>query len=81
MPKQYFTLIEYDGEAWSPQFGDYRRSVVMQERHDRHDSHPFPMLKDLRVVKTEDDSQAAINNLVKQINDAEVAKRNQVRVS
>lgn len=73
MPK-YFTLIEYDGERWSPQFGDYKRSVVVQERLDRHDSWPFPMLKDLRVVTTDDDRQSSIDALVREINEAEAVR-------
>jgi hypothetical protein len=32
--RPYYTLAIYEDKCWSPQFGDYERAVVVQERSD-----------------------------------------------
>jgi hypothetical protein len=51
MAKKYYTLYERIDGKWYPQFGDYSRNVVVQERRDRHDSYPFPKIKDMSIVE------------------------------
>jgi hypothetical protein len=63
--KRYYTLVIRDEDnRWYPQFGDYVRSVVEQERKD---SYPVSK-KDWRIIKTADD-QASINDGVARLNE------------
>lgn len=36
MSNNYYTLVTYEHNRWSPQFGDYSRKVVEQERVDSY---------------------------------------------
>jgi hypothetical protein len=65
MAKQYFTLVIFENGSWAPQFGDYVRSVVQDERDDyrEHDV----LLKHMKIIKTTDD-QASIDSAVAQLN-------------
>lgn len=67
MTKKYYTLVQLEAGKWSPQFGDYSKAVVTQERRDMHESFPCPKLKDLRVISSSDD-QASINAAVAALN-------------
>lgn len=69
MSKLYYTLIERDSltEPWTPQFGDYDRSVVKMERRDRHESYPFPKLTNMMVICTYD-NQGAIDAHIAMLN-------------
>lgn len=49
--RPYYSLLERIDGQWTVQFGDYSRAVVTQERRDMHESHPYPRLKDLRIVE------------------------------
>lgn len=54
MGKKYFTLfIRHDG-MWSPEFGDYDRDVVYQERCDYLDSSDGIKAKDMKIVSHDD---------------------------
>lgn len=69
MSRKYFTLVERDkaGEPWSPQFGDYDRTVVAQELIDRSEAHPFPRKADMRIV-TSGATQGDINHAIFRLN-------------
>lgn len=67
MTKKYYTLVQLEAGKWSPQFGDYSKAVVTQERRDMHESFPCPKLKDLRVISSADD-QTSINAAVAALN-------------
>lgn len=65
---KYFTLAMRDGpgQPWFADFGDFDRETVVQERIDRHESHPFPQMSDMRIVgtgKSQDDINHAIFRL------------------
>lgn len=64
MSRHYFTLaVRYDGR-WCPEFGDYKRAVIVSERDDFRE-HKIKA-KDLKIIKTGDraaDISAAIAKL------------------
>jgi hypothetical protein len=51
MSREYYTLAVYEDGHWSPQFGDYSRAVVKQEREDWHDSQGYPYAH-LTIIST-----------------------------
>lgn len=60
--KSYFTLcIQIDG-VWPPQFGDYSRRVVVEERK-------YSEYRRCQRIITTDDNQASIDAGVKALND------------
>lgn len=63
----YYTLASREGNAWFPQFGDYERDVVYQERQDQIESGEY-RARDLRVVKS-GDGQEEIAAAVSSLND------------
>ena len=70
MPKQrkYYTLAVFDG-YWAPQFGDYDRAVVDQERQDWRDN--GTLAKHLKVIAT-GDSDASIMAAIDKLNQRKV---------
>jgi hypothetical protein len=56
----YYTLIVKYSDKWSPEFGDYDKSVVSEERNEYHD---YPTM----ILQTED-TQDAIDSAVEIIN-------------
>jgi len=69
MTKYYSLLtLEHGGgvSRWCPQFGDYKRSVVVAERDAYVDSQGYRK-KDTKIVCT-DDSQKSITDYCKQLN-------------
>jgi hypothetical protein len=68
----YYTLLIHDiGTGWAPQWGSYSRAEVYAEREDYHYSQGI-RLKDMRIVAT-DDTQEAINNFVRKLNEEQAA--------
>lgn len=67
MARKYHTLCIREDGIWAPQFGDYSREVVEQERDDHRDSANGYKAKDMRII-TSGDTQAAINAAVAKLN-------------
>ena len=68
MARKYYTLCTREDGVWAPQFGDYSREVVEQERDDYRDSsHQTYKARDLRII-TSGDKQADINAAVAKLN-------------
>lgn len=61
MARSYYTLLTLENGRWCPQFGDYDRAVVVQERRDSYSEYRW------QIVKT-DGTQAAINDVVATVN-------------
>lgn len=53
--RPYYTLAIKEDGAWSPQFGDYDKQAVIQERIDSYAGFAY------RIVTTDDAKQATIN--------------------
>lgn len=63
-PRKYYTLCErLPGERWTPEFGDYCRRVVEQERKDCSRE----IGTEFKIIQT-DDNQASINAAVARLN-------------
>lgn len=73
MARKYFTLIERDpvSKTWSPQFGDFDRSVVVEEGQSMHDAIGFTVAKGtkFKIICTTG-KQADINAAVAAYNGA-----------
>lgn len=67
----YFSLAVREGDAFFPDFGDYDREVVEQERRDRIESGEGKP-RDFRVIRS-GDRQAQINAAFRALNGHEVA--------
>lgn len=68
----YYTLLIYDiGTGWTPQWGSYDKGEVYAEREDYQYSQGIRS-KDMRIVAT-DDTQEAINNFVRKLNEEQAA--------
>ncbi len=64
MPKYYMLAIKMDGK-WSPEFGDYDRETVEQEK----DSFNFNYDRDeMKIFMTHDDSQCSIDKCINRMN-------------
>lgn len=72
MSKAYYTLAERQPDgAWAPQFGDYDKDVVVQERRDMLYSGAGRLRgKDLRIVRS-GDSWAEIDAAIAKLNGGE----------
>jgi len=58
-PLPYFLLLEQEAPGqWVIAFGDPCRATVVAERRDRHESWPYPLLKNLKVLSSPSDRQA-----------------------
>lgn len=62
MAKKYYTLVAKENGKWFPQFGDYSRSVVEEEREDAY------IASKCKIVCT-DDNQAAIDKKINELNE------------
>ncbi|UDF60321.1 hypothetical protein Kopi_049 [Pseudomonas phage Kopi] len=62
MAKKYYSLLTKENGKWYPQFGDYSRPVVEQEREDAYND------SNCKIICT-DDNQAAIDQKVKELNE------------
>lgn len=62
MARKYYTLVVWDGDGWQPQFGDYSRAVVKQERKDCYEGEVC------KIVCT-GDTQAEIDTEVAKLNE------------
>jgi hypothetical protein len=66
--RKYYTLCERTpGELWAPQFGDYNKQVVIQERADMKDSGSFIKGTEFTIICTSG-SQKMISEAVEQLN-------------
>jgi hypothetical protein len=65
--RAYYTLAVREDGQWSPQFGDYSKSVVEQERDDICDGYGGPKKKDTRILKT-GARQAELNAAIRALN-------------
>jgi hypothetical protein len=65
-PRKYYTLAVAfkPGDDFTSQFGDYDRSVVVEESKD---SYPWDSIHNKRIVESADD-QASINIAVRRLN-------------
>lgn len=66
MARKYYSLIQRIDGRWYPQFGDYDREVVAQERQDMRDGFEAPRAKDLKIICTgpkQADIEAAVAKL------------------
>lgn len=63
----YYTLLAYDTptKSWTPQWGAYSKAEVDAEREHYRRSYAA---KHLRVVATDNDSQACIDAMVRRLN-------------
>lgn len=68
MARKYFTLAQRIEGVWYPQFGDYDRAVVDQERQDWRDA-GTALASDLRVISS-GARQADINAAIAKLNAA-----------
>ncbi len=68
MARPYYNLLERTDGVWYPQFGDYSRKVVSDERRDILDGHDAPLAKDLMIVKLPNDQQAALDAKLMELN-------------
>jgi len=66
MTTKYHTLCVRVNGRWSPEFGDYDKEVVRDERDDVRDGGGIPA-RDLKIITTADD-QASINAGVAHLN-------------
>lgn len=57
--RTYYTLLSYEHGRWCPQFGDYDRKVVQEER-DTYEGRT-------KIIRT-DESQQAIDEAVQKLN-------------
>jgi hypothetical protein len=69
MARKYYTLIQRIDGRWFPQFGDYDRAVVDEERQGMRDAHDAPRASDLKVITT-GPKQADINAAIEKLNAA-----------
>lgn len=67
MARQYWTLVEWQGKKWAPQFGDYDREVVVQERRDWIDA-GAARPKHLLIIRSLDD-KASVDAAVERLNE------------
>lgn len=72
MAKKYYTLAQFNVEAktWQPQFGDYDRKVVEDEREDilcGYNCGVMVRKKDVKIITT-DETQAAIDAAIAKLN-------------
>ena len=66
--RRYYTLCERTpGQLFSPQFGDYNKQVVLQERRDMKDSGSFIKGTTFEIIET-NGSQKAIMEAVEALN-------------
>lgn len=66
--KRYYTLLERTpGQLYSPQFGDWNKQVVIQERSDMKESGSFIKGTEFTIITT-CGSQHMIREAVDQIN-------------
>lgn len=67
---RYYTLLERDDKhsRWTPQFGDYSRATVMEERNDRLDSYHDNVKRSNTMVIVTGDKQEDITVEVNRIN-------------
>jgi len=73
MARIYYTLAvkpKTEGQQWSPQFGDYDRTVVAQELEDTKDDSPNG--SKFKIVNS-DGKQAAINAAIDALNRKDMA--------
>jgi hypothetical protein len=68
MPRRYFTLCTLDEGRWSPQFGDYQRSLVEAEAEDYRREY---RRHDLKIIVT-GARQADIDSAVSALNGAAI---------
>lgn len=68
MARKYYTLVEFRDGRWTPEFGDFDKETVAQERRDRLDSYDALKASQIKVISS-GAAQAEI--------DAAVAKLNQ----
>lgn len=67
--RTYYTLLErMTGQLWAPQFGDYDKEVVEQERRDMKDSGSFVKGTSFKIVET-DGTQADLTRVVEEENE------------
>ena len=68
LPSPYYTLITFDiATGWSPQYGSYERHDCVTEMEDYQYSQGLRR-KDMRIVATDDDTQAAIDAVLRTLN-------------
>lgn len=66
--RKYYTLCERTpGQLWAPQFGDWIKAVVVQERADMKDSGSFIKGTEFTIVTTSG-SQKELGEVVAQLN-------------
>lgn len=67
---KYYTLVTRDADGrWSPQFGDYSRSVVKDEKEYYLESYDYKK-KDVKILTTQTDHHTDITQAIKELNDA-----------
>lgn len=74
--RPYHTLVEWTDKGFAPQFGDYSRAVVAEERAEllrwaetEHDNYtPAELRCHFRIVRTATDDQPAIDAAVAALN-------------
>jgi hypothetical protein len=73
MSKKYYTLVvRVPTETWGPEFGDYSRAVVAQEKDNiRKD---WPRGTEFKIIAT-DGRQASINEAVRKLNNPNEEER------
>lgn len=68
MTRKYYTLCERTpGQLYAPQFGDYNKQVVIQERADMKESGSFIKGTEFTIICTSG-TQAMISEAVNQLN-------------
>lgn len=67
MTKRYFTLVVREAGVWAPQFGDYDREVVEEEREVSLYSDSTLRRADCKII-TSGDRQADIDAAIAKLN-------------
>lgn len=65
---KYYTLVTKDADGrWSPQFGDYVRSVVKEELAHYRESYGYKR-DELKIIETSSERQQEINHAINSLN-------------
>lgn len=72
--RKYYMLCErLPGKLWTPEFGDFNKQVVIQERADMKESGSFIKGTEFRII-TNNGSVKAITDAVAQLNEEALNK-------
>ena len=68
MARKYYTLVSFQDERWSIEFGDYSRNVVAEEKAGMLDDYGSVWKSSELKIIVSGDTQAEINEAVAKLN-------------